>query len=71
MRSLGDEFKVAHLKQLFPSLELFEADLLKEGSFDEAFKGEPDSLSPIYFFTIAECSCRMRLCAPHCVSLLD
>ncbi len=51
---MGDDFKVAHLKQLFPNLELFEADLLKEGSFDEAFKGEPQTSSHPYFFIIVE-----------------
>ncbi len=38
VRSLADTHKLSHLRQLFPSLELFEADLLKEGSFDEAFQ---------------------------------
>jgi len=38
VRSLSDPTKTSHLKTLFPSLQLFEADLLKEGSFDEAFK---------------------------------
>ena len=40
VRSLNDESKVQHLKQLFPEVELFEADLLKEGSFDEGLKGK-------------------------------
>jgi uncharacterized protein YbjT (DUF2867 family) len=39
VRSLADETKVSHLRELFPALQLFEADLLTEGSFDEACKG--------------------------------
>jgi hypothetical protein len=31
--------KVAHLHDLFPNLKLYEADLLQDGSFDEAVKG--------------------------------
>jgi len=31
--------KAEALKSLFPNVELFEADLLKEGSFDKAFQG--------------------------------
>ena len=38
MRDAKNESKVGHLRKLFPKLELVEADLLKEGSFDEAFK---------------------------------
>jgi uncharacterized protein YbjT (DUF2867 family) len=41
VRSLADETKVSHLRELFPALQLFEADLLTEGSFDEACKGSP------------------------------
>lgn len=33
------EGKVAHLKEHFPELELFKADLLEEGSFEECFTG--------------------------------
>lgn len=39
VRSVADPSKVQHLRTLFPHLELFEADLVKEGSFDEAFRG--------------------------------
>ncbi len=43
VRSLGDERKLAHLKALAQAnpgrLELFEADLLKPGSFDQAISG--------------------------------
>ena len=39
VRNLKDENKTAHLKQDFPSIELYEADLLKPGSFDDCFKG--------------------------------
>eukprot|EP01098_Paradermamoeba_levis_P003527 TRINITY_DN1591_c0_g1_i5.p1 TRINITY_DN1591_c0_g1~~TRINITY_DN1591_c0_g1_i5.p1 ORF type:complete len:325 (+),score=100.33 TRINITY_DN1591_c0_g1_i5:270-1244(+) len=39
VRSVNDANKVSHLQQLFPDLELFEADLLKEGSFDKACEG--------------------------------
>lgn len=39
VRSLADPTKVAHLRQLFPALELFEADLVNEGSFDTPFQG--------------------------------
>jgi hypothetical protein len=31
--------KVAHLTEQFPELELFKADLLEEGSFEECFSG--------------------------------
>ena len=31
VRSLTDQAKIQHLKKLFPTLELFEADLLKPG----------------------------------------
>eukprot|EP01125_Pyxidicula_operculata_P017633 TRINITY_DN61_c3_g1_i1.p1 TRINITY_DN61_c3_g1~~TRINITY_DN61_c3_g1_i1.p1 ORF type:complete len:338 (-),score=86.55 TRINITY_DN61_c3_g1_i1:102-1115(-) len=39
VRNLNDQQKVSHLKELFPSLKLYESDLLKDGSFDEAVKG--------------------------------
>jgi len=39
VRNVQDKTKVQHLHDLFPKLQLFEADLLKEGSFDEAVKG--------------------------------
>eukprot|EP01121_Diplochlamys_sp_Union-15-3_P008653 TRINITY_DN2314_c0_g1_i1.p1 TRINITY_DN2314_c0_g1~~TRINITY_DN2314_c0_g1_i1.p1 ORF type:complete len:324 (-),score=62.26 TRINITY_DN2314_c0_g1_i1:13-984(-) len=39
VRDKNDKTKVQHLIDLFPSLQLYEADLLKEGSFDEAVKG--------------------------------
>jgi nucleoside-diphosphate-sugar epimerase len=39
VRNLADETKVRHLRELFPALQLFEADLLTEGSFDEACRG--------------------------------
>jgi len=39
VRNLNDERKISHLKKLFPSVELFESDLLAEGSFDKPFEG--------------------------------
>merc|ERR1719242_2554682 len=39
VRSLARKEKVAHLTTQFPNVKLFEADLLKEGSFKEAFTG--------------------------------
>lgn len=39
VRSLADKAKVSHLRDTFPSLELFAADLLTEGSFDKACEG--------------------------------
>jgi len=39
VRSIKDETKVKHLTDTFHGLQLFEADLLKEGSFDECFAG--------------------------------
>ena len=33
VRSLGDEAKVAHLREVLPTVKLYEADLLAEGSF--------------------------------------
>jgi len=39
VRSLADEEKTKPLRELFPALKLYEADLLKEGSFDEAVQG--------------------------------
>ncbi len=39
VRSLADEGKVKHLREKFHGLELFEADLLSEGSFDAAVAG--------------------------------
>lgn len=38
VRNLQDTVKVTHLKTLFPQIELFEADLLAEGSFDSCFQ---------------------------------
>ena len=38
-RNLSDDTKVKHLKRDFPGLQLFEADLLKPGSFKQAFDG--------------------------------
>ena len=38
VRNLKAEEKIKHLKEKFPSCQLFEADLLKEGSFDKCFK---------------------------------
>jgi len=39
VRDVKDAKKTAHLRELFPSLQLFEADLLQDGSFDEVMKG--------------------------------
>jgi len=39
VRSLSNPEKVRHLREAFPELELFEADLLSPGSFDRAFQG--------------------------------
>jgi len=39
VRSLKDSSKIDELKKLFPSIKLYEADLLKMGSFDEAIAG--------------------------------
>ena len=39
VRSLSNEDKTRHLKEQFPGLELFEANLLTPGSFVEGFKG--------------------------------
>merc|ERR1719242_441572 len=39
VRSLARKEKVAHLTTQFPNVKLFEADLLKIGSFTEAFTG--------------------------------
>jgi len=39
VRNVSDKTKTGHLETLFPELQLFEADLLKDGSFDEAAKG--------------------------------
>eukprot|EP00343_Euplotes_focardii_P008194 CAMPEP_0205818472 /NCGR_PEP_ID=MMETSP0206-20130828/389_1 /ASSEMBLY_ACC=CAM_ASM_000279 /TAXON_ID=36767 /ORGANISM="Euplotes focardii, Strain TN1" /LENGTH=331 /DNA_ID=CAMNT_0053110855 /DNA_START=30 /DNA_END=1025 /DNA_ORIENTATION=+ len=39
VRSLANKEKVAHLQKSYPGLELFEADLLTDGSFDAAFVG--------------------------------
>jgi len=39
VRSLSDKSKVDELKKIFPTLKLYEADLLKKGSFDEAVLG--------------------------------
>jgi len=39
VRNINDETKVSHLKTLFPTLDLFEGNLLQEGSFDKAFDG--------------------------------
>jgi dihydroflavonol-4-reductase len=39
VRSLADGTKVKHLHDNFPGLELFEADLLAPGSFDDAIAG--------------------------------
>ena len=40
VRSLSNEERIQHLRSQFSGkLELFEADLLKEGSFDDAVKG--------------------------------
>eukprot|EP01118_Nematostelium_gracile_P008800 TRINITY_DN2922_c0_g1_i1.p1 TRINITY_DN2922_c0_g1~~TRINITY_DN2922_c0_g1_i1.p1 ORF type:complete len:323 (+),score=95.34 TRINITY_DN2922_c0_g1_i1:65-1033(+) len=39
VRSLADPQKVDHLRKELPNVELVEADLLKDGSFDNAVKG--------------------------------
>jgi nucleoside-diphosphate-sugar epimerase len=39
VRSLEDKEKTKHLTETFKGLKLYEADLLKPGSFDECFKG--------------------------------
>ena len=39
VRNLTDAGKTQHLKELFPELELYEADLLDDGSFLECCKG--------------------------------
>jgi len=39
VRDVTNETKTKHLKESFPKLELFQADLLNEGSFDKAFEG--------------------------------
>jgi len=39
VRSLANPDKVRHLREAFPELQLFEADLLAPGSFDQAFAG--------------------------------
>ncbi len=39
MRSLANKERVEHLLRDFPGLELFEADLLQDGSFDKCFAG--------------------------------
>jgi len=39
VRNPKDEKKVEFLKKINPNIQLFEADLLKKGSFDEAAKG--------------------------------
>jgi len=39
VRSLGDKEKVSHLQEQLPGVQLLEADLLTEGSFDEAVQG--------------------------------
>jgi len=39
VRNLTDTAKTEHLKELFPDLELYEADLLDDGSFEECCKG--------------------------------
>jgi len=39
VRDLHNKDKVSHLKELFPTLQLYEADLLKEGSYDEMIAG--------------------------------
>jgi len=39
VRNVHDETKTRHLKEVFPKLELFEADLLADGSFDQGLEG--------------------------------
>jgi len=39
VRSLNDASKIDEIKKLFPTLKLYEADLLKVGSFDEVIAG--------------------------------
>ena len=39
VRNLTDTAKTQHLKTLFPDLELYEADLLEDGSFQECCRG--------------------------------
>ena len=39
VRSLSNPTKVAHLQADFPNVELYEADLMKPGSFDKCFEG--------------------------------
>jgi len=39
VRNVSDTAKTQHLKDLFPGIELYEADLLDDGSFQECIKG--------------------------------
>jgi len=39
VRDLNSAEKVKHLRELLPKVQLFQADLVKEGTFDEATKG--------------------------------
>eukprot|EP01012_Entosiphon_sulcatum_P056017 TRINITY_DN7889_c0_g1_i1.p1 TRINITY_DN7889_c0_g1~~TRINITY_DN7889_c0_g1_i1.p1 ORF type:complete len:863 (-),score=83.56 TRINITY_DN7889_c0_g1_i1:491-3079(-) len=39
VRNLNDSSKIRHLQAEFPNLELFSADLMKEGSFDAMMQG--------------------------------
>eukprot|EP01094_Clydonella_sp_ATCC50884_P025711 TRINITY_DN686_c0_g1_i2.p1 TRINITY_DN686_c0_g1~~TRINITY_DN686_c0_g1_i2.p1 ORF type:complete len:306 (-),score=85.87 TRINITY_DN686_c0_g1_i2:431-1309(-) len=39
VRALANADKTAHLRERFPGIELFEADLLKDGSFKACFEG--------------------------------
>ena len=45
VRNVNDATKTKHLLELFPSIELFEADLLAEGSFDQGLQGKRSSLN--------------------------
>ena len=39
VRNVSDTAKTQHLRELFPGIELYEADLLDDGAFEEVIKG--------------------------------
>ena len=64
VRSVSNKEKVAHLERTFPGLQLFEADLLKEGSFNECFKGL--FCHTFSSFVCSELSLRLCVRDAHC-----
>lgn len=68
VRSLEDTAKVGHLQHEFPGIQLYQADLLKGGSFAECFDGckfVVHTASPFRCGTSQSCSSASQIPSPE------